>query len=339
MPLQFLAILGALVVVFGYRDATAFQLFYLLFLPVLWVALTYGPPGAVTALAAVQIGIVIGAEIRFGADPGFSALQVLMTALAITGLIVGAIVAEREDAAARLRDQQAAFNRTFRIRSAGEIAATIAHEMKQPLTALATYSGIASKALREGDSALATRAIGKVESESQRAATVLTGIRDLLRQGALNKTEVDLEASFAQISELLRSDLAKRGIALTFALDERVPPIIADPVQLQQALHNLVVNGAEAIESVGRQGRVTVSAARTGDHAIRIDVSDDGPGFPPAYDVTDPPPFTSTKADGSGIGLTVVRSITEAHGGNFSIQSSARGASISLSLPISGEIV
>lgn len=338
MPLQLLAILGALVIVFGYQDATAFQLFYLLFLPVLWVALSYGPPGAVTALAAVQIGIVIGAEIRFGADPGFSALQVLMTSLAITGLIVGAIVAEREDAAARLRDQQSALNRTFRIRSAGEIAATIAHEMKQPLTALSTYSGIASKALRDGDAALATRAIGKVESESKRAASVLTNIRDLLRQGALDKSSVDLEAAFAQISELLRGDLAKRGIGLSFTVDDAVPPIVADPIQLQQALHNLVVNGAEAIESVGRQGRVTVNAVRTGDSNIRIDVSDDGPGFPPAYDITDPPPFTSTKAEGSGIGLTVVRSIAEAHGGNFSIKSSARGASVSLNLPITGEI-
>jgi signal transduction histidine kinase len=338
MPLQLLSIVAALVIVFGYQDATAFQLFYLLFLPVLWVALTHGPPGAVTALAAVQIGIVIGAEIRFGADPGFSALQVLMTALVITGLIVGAIVAEREDAAARLRDQQAALNRTLRIRSAGEIAATIAHEMKQPLTALATYGGIAAKALRDGDTGLATRAVEKVESESQRAATVLTGIRDLLRQGAINKAEVDIDAAFAQISELLRGDLGKRGVALTFSIEDRVPPIIADPVQLQQALHNLVVNGAEAIESAGRQGRVTVRAVRSGDHDIRIDVEDDGPGFPPAYDITDPPPFTSTKSDGSGIGLTVVRSIAEAHGGRFNIRSSARGSNVSLSLPISGEL-
>lgn len=338
MPLQFLAIVSALVLVFGYQDASAFQLFYLLFLPVLWVALTYGPTGAVTAIACVQIGIVIGAEIRFGPDPGFSALQGLMIALAITGLVVGSIVAEREDAAARLRDQQAALNRSFRIRSAGEIAATIAHEIKQPLTALATYSGIAAKALRDGDTALATRAIGKVESESQRAASVLTGIRDLLRHGALNKTEVDLNVSFAQLSELLRSYLANRGITLTFALEDHVPPIIADPIQLQQALHNLIVNGAEAIESAGRQGRVSVSAVRSGPGGVQIDVADDGPGFPPAYDVTDPPPFTSTKTDGSGIGLMVVRSIAEAHGGSFSIQSSPLGASVTLSLPISGEI-
>jgi two-component system sensor kinase FixL len=334
MPLQFLSLLAALVIVFGYQDATAFQLFYLLFLPVLWVALSYGPPGAASALVVVQVGIVIGAEIRFGPDPGFGALQVLMIALAITGLIVGAIVAEREDAAARLRDQQAALNRTLRIRSAGEIAATIAHEINQPLTALATYGGIAAKALREGDAALAARAIAKVESESQRAASVMTGIRDLLRQGVLNKSTVVLDNAFAQMSELLRSDLAKRGIMLSFLVEDRLPPIAADPVQLQQALHNMVVNSAEAIESVAREGRVSVRASLVDGDNIRIDVSDNGPGFPPAYDVTDPPPFTSTKAEGSGIGLTVVRSIAEAHGGSLVIQTSPRGATVSLRLPI-----
>ncbi|MGE5266354.1 MAG: MASE1 domain-containing protein [Deltaproteobacteria bacterium] len=338
MPLQVLAILVALVIVFGYHDATAFQLFYLLFLPVLWVALSHGPAGAATALAAVQIGIVVGAEIRFGNDPGFGVLQVLMIALAITGLIVGAVVAEREDTAARLRDQQAALNRTLRIRSAGEIAATIAHEINQPLTALATFSGIAAKALRDGDAALAERAVGRLEIESQRAARVVGGIRDLLRQGALNRSQLDLRQSFEQISDLLRTDLAKRGVQLSVAVVGNVPEIVADPVQVQQALHNLVLNAAEAIESSGRPGRIDMMAERAGNGFVRIIVRDDGPGFPPAYDVTDPPPFTSTKSEGSGIGLTVVRSIAEAHGGRVNIQSTARGAYVSLELPIAGDI-
>ncbi len=335
-PMQVLAVIASLVIVFGYQDATAFQLFYLLFLPVLWVALSHGPPGAVVALALVQIGIVIGAEIRFGTNPGFSVLQVLMIALAITGLIVATIVAEREDTAARLRDQHAALSRALRIRSAGEIAATIAHEMNQPLTALTTYSGIAGKALRDGDTALASRALGKVEAECARAASVLTGIRELLRQGSLNRGPVDLPETLDELDELLRADLAKRGIALSIDVESGLPAIIADAVQLQQAVHNLIVNAAEAIESVGREGRVALTAARAGRDDIRIEVRDNGPGFPPGYDVTDPTPFTSSKADGSGIGLAVVRSIAEAHGGSFAIQSTPRGATVTLSLPANG---
>jgi signal transduction histidine kinase len=333
---QALAVLAALLIVFGYQNATAFQLFYLLFLPVLWVALSHGPPGSAVVLLLVQIGIVIGAEIRFGADPGFGVLQVLMIALAITGLILGTIVAEREDAAARLRDQQAALNRALRIRSAGEIAATIAHEMNQPLTALTTYSGIAAKAFKDGDNALAQRALGKVEAECQRAASVLTGIRELLRQGSLSKRPVEIGPTLGELDELLRLDLAKRGVALHFEIEDGLPVISADGVQLQQAVHNLIINGADAIESVGREGEVTVTVARSGSHNVRIEVADNGPGFPPGYDVTDPTPFTSSKADGSGIGIAVVRSIAEAHGGAFAIRSTSRGAAITLTLPING---
>jgi nitrogen-specific signal transduction histidine kinase len=81
---------------------------------------------------------------------------------------------------------------------------------------------------------------------------------------------------------------------------------------------------------------VTVTVARSGSHNVRIEVADNGPGFPPGYDVTDPTPFTSSKADGSGIGIAVVRSIAEAHGGAFAIRSTSRGAAITLTLPING---
>ncbi len=187
-----------------------------MFLPLLWIALSYGPPGAAVGLLLIQVGLIIGAEIRFGPDPGLGALQVLMTALTITGLIVGTIVAEREDAAARLRDQQAAINRALRIRSAGEVAATIAHEINQPLTALTTYAGIAAKAMEDGRAAISLqRAVEKISAESARANDVLRGIRELLRQGTLTETRCrsQSEAPGARRA-LLFEDLEKKGIRL-----------------------------------------------------------------------------------------------------------------------------
>jgi len=332
---QLVALVAALAVVFGYRDATAFQLFYLLFLPLLWIALTYGPPGSAVALNIIQIGLIIGAEIRFGTEPGLGALQVLMIALAITGLIVGAIVAEREDAAARLRDQQAAINRALRLRSAGEVAATIAHEINQPLTAITTYAGIAAKALDEGKFDFASRAVAKVRSESERADQVLKGIRELLKQGSIKKRNVDLKASFGEIEMLLEEDLAKKGVQLTVAVASDFPVIRADGTQLQQAIHNLIVNGAEAILSVGRTGSVvvTVDVADGGAETL-IEVRDDGPGFPPGFDLDQPAPFVTTKPEGSGLGLAVARSIAEAHGGSLAIVSSPSGSRVTLTLPI-----
>jgi len=335
--LQLASLFGALAVVFGYQEATAFQLFYLLFLPLLWIALSYGPPGAAVSLLFIQLGLIIGAEIRFGPDPGLGALQVLMTALAITGLIVGTIVAEREDSAARLRDQQASINRALRIRSAGEVAATIAHEINQPLTALSTYAGIAAKAMEEGRQDLVARAIDRIRAESVRANEVLRGIRELLRQGTLTKRNVDLAAKLEELEELLGEDLEKKGIRLVFDVDPDFPVIRADGIQLQQAIHNLIVNGAEAMLGAGRGGTILTTVMLSDEGEAHIEVQDEGPGFPPGYDVDEPAPFTTTKPEGSGLGLAVARSIAEAHGGNLTIATSPRGARIVLRLPIERE--
>lgn len=334
---QFVALICSLGVVFGYQDATAFQLFYLLFLPLLWIALSYGPPGAAVGLLLIQVGLIIGAEIRFGPDPGLGALQVLMTALTITGLIVGTIVAEREDAAARLRDQQSAINRALRIRSAGEVAATIAHEINQPLTALTTYAGIAAKAMQDGRLDLLARAVEKIKSESARANDVLQGIRELLRQGTLTKRPVDLKAKLLELDALLSEDLQKKGIRLVIGITPDFPVIRADGIQLQQAIHNLIVNGAEAILAAGRSGAIKVHVTLSSYDEAEIEVQDDGPGFPPGFNVNEPAPFTTTKPEGSGLGLAVARSISEAHGGSLVIATSPRGARVLMRLPIERE--
>lgn len=334
---QLVTLLVTLAIVFGYREATAFQLFYLLFIPLLWIALSYGPPGASIALLLIQLGLIIGAEIRFGPDPGLGALQVLMTALSITGLVIGTIVAEREDAAARLRDQQAAINRALRVRSAGEVAATIAHEINQPLTAVSTYSGIAAQAMASGNLDLAKKAVGKIQAESERATKVLRGIRELLRKGTLTKRRVDLAAKLRELEALMGEDLAKKGIRLATFVAPDVPIIRADGVQLQQATHNLIVNASEAMLGVGRGGMIQVAARLSEEQDVLIEVSDDGPGFPPGYDVNEPSPFTTTKPEGSGLGLAVARSIVEAHGGGLAISTSPRGARVVLKVPMEKE--
>lgn len=334
MLVQLAAILAALVIVFGYREATAFQLFYLLFLPVLWISLTYGPLGSAVALIVVQAGLLVGAEIRFGPEPGLGALQALLITLAITGLIVSSIVAEREDTAARLRDQQAALNRALRIRTTGEVAATIAHEISQPLTALNSYAGVVAKAIQDGELELARNAASKIATASNRAAAVLSSMKEFLRQGAISKAPIDLKEILGELEELLKDELTKHGISLTVSVARDIPMFAADRIQLQQAIHNLIVNGAEAIQGMGRPGRINVSASVPGRGYCVIVVADDGPGFPPGYDFKDPTPFTSTKPEGSGLGLGVARSIAEAHGGSFAISSSSRGVSATLRIPI-----
>lgn len=331
---QFLAIAAALLVVFGYREATAFQLFYLLFLPLLWIALSNGTLGSVIALVVIQIGLIVGAEFRFGADPGLTALQVLMIALAITGLIVGAIVSEREIAALRLREQQDALNRAFRLRSAGEIAATIAHEINQPLTAVTTYSGIAAQAMAQQNWDLAATTVGKIQAESARANVVLKSIRDLLHQGALSKTNVDLLAALTNLVGVVVDDFTAKGVNITVSVPTDFPEVIVDDTQLQQAVHNLIINAAEAIFASGIGRNIQIRVSSVDPHFFTISVIDDGPGFSPGVDTRDPAPFVTTKPEGSGLGLVVARSIAEGHGGNLAVRSTTRGAQVDIRFPL-----
>lgn len=334
---QLFAIVMVMIVIFGYKQATAFQLFYLLFLPLLWVALTYGIAGATAALAVIQVGLLLGAEFRFGNDPGLAALQALMVALTVTGLIVGAVVTEREVSSARAREQQTAINKTLRVRAAGEIAAAIAHEINQPLTAIKTYAAVASKALHD-NTPLAENALKKLTEQNDRAALVIKSIRDLLHQGHYAPAIVNIEQLLSDFEALVGSELALRGITLTHSVPPSFSFVWADEVQLSQALHNLVNNSADAILSVRETGNVSIIVARGGEDTYSITVSDDGPGFPPGFNTDEPTLFVTTKADGSGIGLSIARTVAEVHGGHLEIQSSRRGAAVRLILPTSREV-
>ncbi len=334
---QVAALVGALIVVFGYRDATAFQLFYLLFLPLLWVALTYGTAGVAIAILIIQIGLLIGAEFRFGTDPGLAALQVLMFALALTGFLVGAIFIERENAATRIREQQGALDRAMRTRAAGEVAAGITHEINQPLTALRNYATVARSALENGQTELALESLAKLNTQSDRVANILKSIRDLLHQGTIDISAVSIDDLLNDFSDLMATDLASRGISLKATAPAGFPLVRIDSVQVTQALHNLVNNAADAMTGIGQHGAIRIAVSRIASKdrpEFAISVTDEGPGFPPSVNVERPVPFVSTKSEGTGIGLSIARTVAEAHGGRLTIASAATGACVTIILPL-----
>lgn len=334
--MQVAALLVALWTVFAYRQATAYQLFYLLFMPLLWVALKEGIGTTVLMLNVAQIGIIAGTQLRGDIIPGTGSLQILMIALAITGLLVSAIVTERETAAQRLREQQAALGRALRLRSAGETAAAIAHQINQPITAISTYAAVARDAVAAGKSELATSTLDKLSKECDRAAEVMRSIRDLVRQGTLTPSTTRLIDFLEDVRASHVGDLTTNRIALDIDIGQGASHIYADAIQLEQAIDNLVVNGIEAISETGKPGRIRIGVRTEGDDTV-IDVEDNGPGFGPGLESTSPTPFVTTKRNGSGLGLAIARSVAEAHGGSLAILNRNIGACVRIRLPTMGK--
>ncbi len=322
-------------VVFNYRQATAYQLFYLLFLPVLWTALRDGIGGAAIILNVAQIGIIVGAQMRSDFVPGTGSLQVLMIALALTALFVGAVVTDRQAAGQRLRDQHAALNRALRLRSAGETAAAISHQINQPITAISTYATVAREALAENKLELARTTLVKLSEECDRAAAVARSIRDLVKQGSLQTEPVNLQVLADELRRLHSAECATHDIGLSADIPAALATVSADRIQLEQALDNVVTNSIEAIGEAGRGTRISISVRKEGGDTF-IDVEDDGPGFAPGLDTLATTPFMTTKQNGSGLGLAIARSVAEAHGGSLAILQRSSGACVRLRLPTTG---
>jgi two-component system sensor kinase FixL len=332
---QVLLMLLSVWVVFNYREATAYQLFYLLFLPVLWTALKDGIGGAVLMLNVAQIGVILGAQLRMGFVPGTGSLQALMIALALTALLVGAVVSDRQAAGQRLRDQHAALNRALRLRSAGETAAAISHQINQPITAISTYAMVAREALAANKFDLAKSTLEKLSEECDRAAAVARSIRDLVKQGSLQTERVNLQELADGLRRAHSIDCATHDIAFLVDVPGPAAVALADRIQLEQALDNLVTNSIESIRDAGFGSRIKISARADGGHTF-IDVEDDGPGFAPGLDSLATTPFMTTKRNGSGLGLAIARSVAEAHGGSLAIIHRSSGACVRLRLPTTG---
>ena len=332
-----LLMLAALWVVFGFSDALRFQLFYVLFLPVVWTAVRFALEGVTLGLAVIQIGVIATVEIM-GRDTAGNviAYQALMVVLAATGLAIGVLVSEQHRTQAQLRVHQDALHRASRLATTGEFAAAVAHEINQPLTAIGNFARLARRAaeLTPPDAAAAAKAAGEAIAQVDRAGAVVNRLREFIRLGRLETTPVAVTTLISETLAVCRSDLERHGIAAETRLDRALPQIVADALQVEQVMLNLIRNATEALSQAGRQdGRIVIEATAGPEGMVTMRVTDNGPGLDPDLDGQPITPFATTKRDGLGLGLPLSRSIIEAHGGELSIESTPRGVCASFTLP------
>jgi signal transduction histidine kinase len=293
--------------------------FFLLFPPLIWIALRSGLAGALVAITIVQLGIVIAFHQQAEPVLPIIELQALVATLTLTGLYLGVMVDERERTMERL-------NQSLHLAAAGEMAGAITHEVSQPLTALASYSRSA-KLLTEagrGDAELATL-VDKIFTESLRASRVVRRLREFFRAGSMRLQSMRSGELLEMIARV--GSEVTLGTTIRFIRDSEpdLPAVHVDRLQIELVLRNLIGNAVDSLEEyVPGRGQITVSVRRHQGKRLCIVVADNGPGIPNGAREQLFRPFASGKPNGMGLGLAVSRAIAEAHGGSLSAVSAGR---------------
>jgi C4-dicarboxylate-specific signal transduction histidine kinase len=242
---------------------------------------------------------------------------------------------ERQRAEEALLESQAELARVTRALDMGEVVATIAHEVNQPLTAIVTNGNFCLRRLESTKPDLDEfrAAVTEIVSDGARASAVISRIRGLLMKGDLKRRELDINSVIHDVSILLQNELTWSGVFLRTDLEPDLPRVSGDRVQLQQVLINLVVNATEAMRaSADRRRELLLRSAKDPD-GVLVQVQDSGPGIKPELANRIFEPFFTTKAAGIGMGLSISHSIIESHGGRLRTVPTSSGARFEFTLP------
>jgi PAS domain S-box-containing protein len=459
------SIVVALAAVFsGIGGNHGLKLFYLLFPPLIWIAMRHGLPVASWAVLTIQIGLIVGLEIQGHSELTLRAFQLFMFALAATGLMLGAVVSERRRlglalidsegrcsailntardgvllidargaiqsinaaverlfslpshrligrnaadlvegvpdllhrlklaahspasevncwefearrddgtsfpiefsagrfdlqgteyytvvirdisarrrAEARYREHEAELAHVSRVSLAGEMAAGLAHELSQPLTAIIAYARGCLRLLAGSapEPALLHEGVAAVAQQAERASEVLDRLREFVRGGEYQRTPTEVKPLIDAAVSLISMEAMQQKVEIDAAIDPRLPAVLADRIQIEQVLLNLLRNAMDAMEGANTERRsIVIKARRKTECAVEISVADSGPGV--AAEVVDAlfDPFVTTKPLGMGMGLSISHSIIESHGGSLRMAAnlaSGAGAMFIFDLPI-----
>ncbi|MGX4643332.1 ATP-binding protein [Massilia sp. SYSU DXS3249] len=305
----------ALVLTVALQDPAPSELaYYLLILPLAWAAARQGTAGALTAAVVLEASVTVTALHPIAYPAQMDNVQMLVLTLTLSGFLIGIAVDMAQRASDELRQSQ-------RLAAAGEMAAALAHELNQPLTALAAYGSACQRLVaRNGGDPLLQKTIASMTAESQRASNVLKRLREFFRSGTLTVEPLSLaeliDGAIEPFVQQARDEQVR--IEIERPVDAR---LAGDRVQLEIVLRNLLSNALQALAELpeGMERRIRVDTGLEGGF-VWIRVADNGPGIAEPVRARLFEPYISMKSSGWGLGLAISKAIVETHGGSLSVE-------------------
>jgi len=248
-------------------------------------------------------------------------------------------IEERQRVQAALQQSRAELAHIGRLTAMGELVASIAHEVGQPLTAIVTNGSFLLRKLagatRDGDDLRGAAAA--IVADGKRASSVISRIRALLRKQITEMVEVDINETIQEVVSLLSNESSRHGILIRTELAAGLPRVRGDRVQLQQVVVNLIMNAVDATRTISEGPREILIRSTTEAECVVVSVEDSGPGLTAEHMERIFEPFFTTKEQGIGMGLSISRSIVESHSGKLSASTrTPRGAKFQFRLPMAG---
>src|SRR5262249_27884786 len=237
---------------------------------------------------------------------------------------------ERQQTEARLQELQSELVHISRLTALGEMASAIAHELNQPLSAITNYMTGSRRLLQDHDdeqSRMVRDALGKAAEQSLRAGYIIRRLRDFVARGESERRVESIQKLIEEASALALVGARQSNIQVRFKFAPHLGLVLADKVQIQQVILNLMRNAIESMEQSDRR-ELTITTESGDDNTVAVSIADTGPGIAPEVLSQLFQPFITTKPQGMGIGLSISRTIIEAHGGQISVGPNPGGGAV-----------
>jgi signal transduction histidine kinase len=296
-----------------------------------------GPGLLAVGLSAIAFGL---SNLPWGLSPLTAPSSYLRFAVfVVVAYTASELIESKRRSEEALRRSQAQLSRATRFATVAELAASIAHEISQPLSAVVA-NGLACMQWLSAEPPNVTNAkvaAERIVRDGKDAGEIVSRIRALFRKTTLEKVDLNINGVIGEVLRLIQKDSVEKGIAIEADLEKRLPPVPGDRVQLQQVIFNLVLNGIEAMETVtDRPKRLLIRSKMQNADSVLVEVRDYGTGLADSERIYEA--FYTTKEKGMGMGLSICRSIVEAHGGRLgTAPSQGPGTTFVFTLPLNSK--